>query len=259
MGQASPMRFALRHFTEVFDVKNKQGAPLVLIGGQAVNYWAELYSSEETGLAKWQPFTSEDIDFQGRREDVRAIASQLGSTPIYPRAVEMTALVGMVPFKRGDFKSQIEIVSSVPGVPAKLLQEAALEANWEKHRIRVIDPISLLYAKAHLALKVPQKGRRDTDHLAIMVICVRAFLRETSHKVEDGSLPARNWLAAVERVLALSESTTGARTTRRFKTDWNEVLPLKEIERSAVRQVVTFRKNRLPRWRTKISSFVRGI
>ncbi len=253
------MRFSLRHFTEVFNVRNKLGAPLVLIGGQAVNYWAELYSVEEPGLAKWQPFTSEDIDFQGSREDVRAVASLLGSVAIFPRPVEMTALVGMVPFKRGDIKSQIEVVSSVPGVPAKLLQETALEATWENHLIRVIDPISLLCAKAHLALKVPQEGRRDADHLAIMVLCVRAFLRGALHKVEGGSLPARNWLAAVERVLTASESTTGAKTARRFAAEWIEVLPLKEIERTTATQIVTFRNRRLPRWRARIDSFVRGV
>ncbi len=259
MGQVRPMRFSLRHFTEVFNVRNKQGEPLVLIGGQAVNYWAELYSTEEPGLEKWQPFTSEDIDFQGNREDVRTIASQLGSAPVFPRPVEMTALVGMIPFQRGDLKSQIEVVASVPGVPAKLLQATALEATWEKHQIRVIDPISLLYAKAHLALKVQQKGRRDADHLAIMVLCVRAFLKETSRKIEDGSLPARNWLAAVERVLRLSESSTGAKTARRFGTDWTEVLPLNEIEHCAVSQIVPFRDKRLPRWKAKISSFQRGV
>ncbi|MGA2177537.1 MAG: hypothetical protein ABSH38_21390 [Verrucomicrobiota bacterium] len=253
------MRFSLRHFVEVFNVRNKQGVPPLLIGGQAVNYWAELYSSEEPGLAKWQPFTSEDIDFQGSREDVRLIALQLGLAPVFPRPVEMTALAGMIPFKRGDLESQIEVVSSVPGVPAKLLQETALEATWEDYQIRVIDPISLLWAKAHLALKVPQKGRRDADHLAIMVLCVRAFLRGALSKVADDSVPARNWLAAVERVLVLSESTTGAKTAHRFGTDWTEVLPLKEIQGIAAPKIVTFRDRRLQRWKAKIGSHVRGV
>jgi hypothetical protein len=259
MGHAHSMRFSLRHFTEVFNARNKHGAPPLLIGGQAVNYWAELYSVEEQGLAKWQPFTSEDIDFQGSREDVRLIALQLGLTPVFPHRVEMTAMAGMIPFKRGDLNSQIEVVSSVPGVPAKLLQETALEASWENYQIRVIEPISLLCAKAHLALKVPQKGRRDADHLAIMVLCVRAFLRGALSKVDDDALPAHDWLAAAERVLTLSESTIGAKTARRFGTDWTEVLPLKEIQRSAVLQIVSFRERRLPRWKAKIGSYVRGV
>jgi hypothetical protein len=253
------MRFPLRHFTEVFNVRNEQGAPPLLIGGQAVNYWAELYSAVEPGLAKWQPVTSEDIDFQGSREDVRLMALQLGLTPVFPHPVEMTALSGMIPFKRGDLKSQIEVVSSVPGVPAKLLKETALEATWENYQIRVIEPISLLCAEAHLALKVPQKGRRDVDHLAIMVLCVRAFLREALSKVEDGSLPARGWLAAVERVLTLSESTTGAKAARRFGTDWAKVLPLKEIQTVATLQIFPLKDKRLPRWKAKIGSYVRGV
>jgi hypothetical protein len=259
MGQAEAMRFSLRHFTEVLNVRNEQGAPPLLIGGQAVNYWAELYSAEESGLAKWQPFTSEDIDFQGSREDVRLIALQLGLMPLFPRPVEMTALAGVIPFKRGDLSSQIEVVSSVPGVPAKLLQDTALEATWENYKIRVSDPISLLCAKAHLALKVDQKWRRDADHLAIMVLCVRAFLRGALSKVEDDSLPAHNWLAAAERVLRLSESTTGSKTARRFGTDWTEVLPSKEIQGCAAPQIASFQGRRLPRWKAKMASYVRGV
>ena len=193
------MRFALRHFSKVFTVRNKQGEPLILIGGQAVNYWAELYSEAEPGLAKWRPFTSEDIDFQGSREDVGLIASQLGLVAVYPLPVEMTVLAGIIPFRIGDSKSQIEVIRFVPGVPTRLLRETALEAVWAQHQIRVIDPISLLHAKARLALKISQKDRRDADHLAIMVLCVRAFLRDALVKVQDGSLPSRNWLAAAEK------------------------------------------------------------
>jgi len=121
------MKFSLRQFTEVFKIKNAQGLSPVLIGGQAVNYWAELYLDEEAGLAKWRPFTSEDIDFQGERKDVQLIALQLGRRPAYPHPVEMTALAGIIPFQLDGIKSQIEVVRSVPGVPAKLLQETALE------------------------------------------------------------------------------------------------------------------------------------
>src|SRR5579863_8473275 len=98
MGQIRKMRFSLRQFTDIFKVKNAQGLAPVLIGGQAVNYWAELYLREEGGLAKWMPFTSDDIDFLGDRKDAQVVASQLGRTPIFPRPIEMVALAGMIPF-----------------------------------------------------------------------------------------------------------------------------------------------------------------
>jgi hypothetical protein len=248
------MSFSFRHFTEVLRVKNANGQPPVLIGGQAVNYWAELYSIEEPDLLKWRPFTSEDIDFQGNREDVRAIGVQLGRAPLYPRPVEMTALAGMIPLQLGNLKSQIEIIRSVPGVPTKLLQESALESAWEQYLIRVIDPISLLCAKTHLALKVQQSDRRDVEHVAIMLICVRAFLRGALLKVEGGVMPVRGWLAAAERVLTLSESATGGKTERRFQLDWANALPLQEIQRAAAGRLVAFREKRLRRWQTNMES-----
>jgi hypothetical protein len=89
-------RFSLQQFSEVFQVRNSSGLPYVLIGGQAVNYWAERYLAVEPELRRMLPFTSEDIDFKGNRDDVRHIAEQLKLTPVYPHPVEMTALAGAI-------------------------------------------------------------------------------------------------------------------------------------------------------------------
>jgi hypothetical protein len=72
------VRFSLQQFTAVFELRNAVGKPYVIIGGQAVNYWAETYLEKEPGLAQWLPFTSKDIDFQGDRRDVLRIAKDLG-------------------------------------------------------------------------------------------------------------------------------------------------------------------------------------
>lgn len=51
----------------------------MLAGGQAVNYWVERYFQIEVELKDLQPFTSEDIDFKGGKEDVkRAIPLKVG-------------------------------------------------------------------------------------------------------------------------------------------------------------------------------------
>ena len=85
MGLTVRARFSLSQFSEVFQVRNPDGVPYVLIGGQAVNYWAERYLAVEPALRKRLPFTSEDIDFQGSRDDVRYIAEQLKLAPVYPQ------------------------------------------------------------------------------------------------------------------------------------------------------------------------------
>jgi hypothetical protein len=108
--------FSLHQFSDVFRIRDAAGQPYVLIGGQAVNYWAERYSPAEPELESLQPFTSQDIDFKGNRDDVQRIAEQLESSPNYPSKVAMTALAGIVPIQIGDQKSVSEVVRQIPGV-----------------------------------------------------------------------------------------------------------------------------------------------
>jgi hypothetical protein len=63
--------FSLRQFSEIFKIRDSNGQPYILIGGQAVNYWAEHYLSAEPQPAELPPFTSEDIDFKGGHADVQ--------------------------------------------------------------------------------------------------------------------------------------------------------------------------------------------
>jgi len=138
--------FLLHQFLEVLKVHDTAGQPYVLVGGQAVNYWAERYLSREPALSSLRPFTSEDIDFKGNRNDVERIAEQLASKPGYPAKVAITALAGFVPFQIGDLKSTVEVVRQIPGV-SDAANTPAIQAEWEGKTIRVLDPISLLACK----------------------------------------------------------------------------------------------------------------
>lgn len=102
-------QFSLQQFSALFHTRNLNGLPYLLIGGQAVNYWADRYLADEPDLRQCAPFTSEDIDFHGNRDDVRRIAEQLSLTPVFPRRVEMTALAGAIPFRIGNLSSNIEV------------------------------------------------------------------------------------------------------------------------------------------------------
>ena len=123
------MRFSLEQFTAVFDLRNAEGEPYLIIGGQAVNYWAETYLLQEPGLAQWLPFSSKDIDFQGNRDDVIRIARSLGVRAQLPHSREMTALAGIIPLTIGDIRTNIEVLRLFPGMPKAKVQRWALTAN----------------------------------------------------------------------------------------------------------------------------------
>lgn len=242
------MRFSLQQFSDVFRIRDTANRPYVLIGGQAVNYWAERYLTTEPELKKLIPFTSEDIDFKGNRADVEHIADQLQQTPVFPPKVSMTALAGAVPITIGNLKSNIEVVRVVPGVSTTNIEALAIKAKWAGRQIRVLDPISLLACKLELALTVSQEKRRDVEHLKILIPCVRGFLRELLNEVEHGGLPAKGWLGAVTKIFELSKSTRGRKAETKLKLDWSAILPLPAIMASSQVKIIRFREIQLPRW-----------
>jgi hypothetical protein len=242
------VRFSLDQFAEVFRVRDAHGRPYILVGGQAVNYWAERYLPSEPALRPLLPFTSEDIDFRGTREDVQRVAEQLNQTPVYPPKVAITALAGTVPFRIGDLESNIEIVRQIPGVPATAVESLAIAAEWSGRQLRVLDPVSLLACKLDLAFTIPQTKRRDMEHLRIMVPCVRGFLREFLAGVEDGSLPAKGWLGAVNRVIKLAQSTRGRKATARFGIHWQDCLAQPGLGKCKHPKIVRFREQQLSLW-----------
>ena len=225
------------------------GQPYVLIGGQAVNYWAERYLPTEPQLKRLQPFTSEDIDFKGGREDVQRIARQLELTPAFPHKVEMTVLAGVIPYQIGGLKSNIEVVRRIPGVSGSL-DAVTIQAEWNGKTIRVLDPISLLACKLELVARLRQEKRRDATHLQILLPCVRAFLSESLQQVELGQAPARHWLGAANRVLKLTTNHRARKIARLHQINWSEILPLEAIAQSRDEKIRRFQERQLnPRYK----------
>jgi hypothetical protein len=239
--------FTLQQFSEIFQVRNFDGIPYVLIGGQAVNYWAESYLAKEPELRKHAPFTSGDIDFRGDRDDVRHIASQLKLPAVFPGKVSMTALAGAIPFQIGRQSSNIEVVRLIPGVSVATVDAMAVGAELGGRQIRVLDPISLLLCKVNLALTVSQTDRQDVEHLKILVYCVRGFLRDALQTVEDGNAPAKGFLGAVNKLSRLAKSTRGRKAAKKFELRWLEILPLTEIAQAKNEKIISFHKNQLVR------------
>ncbi|MEY2880478.1 MAG: hypothetical protein RLZZ15_2858, partial [Verrucomicrobiota bacterium] len=64
-GGLSPAEFA--------EILSTGDLPLI-VGGQAINIWAESYAGRVAGLEGFLPFTSRDADIHGSRAQAEAIA-----------------------------------------------------------------------------------------------------------------------------------------------------------------------------------------
>jgi hypothetical protein len=236
--------FSLDQFSEILKVRDAAGKPYLLIGGQAVNYWAERYLASESELVALRPFTSADIDFKGNVGDVRRIAEQLALKPGYPPKVAMTALAGVIPLQIAGQPSNIEIVRQVPGV-SSTVDKLAIEAKWEDNNIRVLDPVSLLASKLELVATVPQAKRNDVPHLKILVPCVRAFLDELLRRVEHKEIPARSWLLTANQALKLTTDHRAQKIGNKYQIYWSGILPLASIGKSLNERIKRFREQQL--------------
>lgn len=87
----------------------------------------------------------------------------------------------------------------------------------------------------------------------MLVICIRAFLREGLHGVESSEISERGWLGAVQRILKLAESSMGKKATKTLGVDWHQALPLLEIAASRNRAAMQLREKRLPQWSARLA------
>lgn len=56
-----------------------------LVGGQALNFWADRYSGAAPELDSYGPYTSKDVDFFGTVDAARKLATSLGGGVRVPR------------------------------------------------------------------------------------------------------------------------------------------------------------------------------
>ena len=103
---------------------------LVLVGGQAVNFWAEYYGPQVGELARDAPFTSKDIDFCGDQRAVRVCAERLGGTARVATFDDATPNSGTVVFVDGAGVTRtLDVLSAPYGLDTAEVHATALPVD----------------------------------------------------------------------------------------------------------------------------------
>lgn len=155
----------------------------VLIGGQAVAWWAERYAIKAVIHGREQDVTSRDIDFWGSHADLVRTAARLKKTAALPNRHEMTLLVGAFAIEAGGCHSTVEMLHAVPGLdsanPSAVAVPAEVADGPKKRKLLVLSPVSLVLAKLHALRHFPQDDRQDLLHLRISLQTSKCFITET--------------------------------------------------------------------------------
>jgi hypothetical protein len=137
---------------EILEIVQEQDA--ILIGGQAVNLWAEWYSATDAALEVWRPYTSKDVDFYQNHGAATRLANILNGTMHVPKSMDdATPNAATVVGSLGDKHVEIDFLKRVLGVEDEAIVENYVtilgtdQTTGQPVRILVLSPLDCLRSR----------------------------------------------------------------------------------------------------------------
>lgn len=221
--QPSPPLLTYEQTSQVLVKLADIGEPIVLVGGQAVNFWANLYENKVPALASGRPYASKDIDFYGSRLAVQQCAKRLGGRARVATFDDMgTPNTGVVLFVDEDKHArQIDFLGGVAGLKKiQTVSADVLDGNGKPiASFEVMDPVMCLLSRAHNVIYLP--GYQTThakNQLRAAIHCAKQFAREFLD-----SRP-RTTLRINERIFRLAMYRAGPLVSARYGIDVMEAV-----------------------------------
>lgn len=152
-----------------------------VVGGQALNLWAELYYEHCPELADFAPFTSKDLDYFGHQDAASKLAAALGGEVIFPDPDDASPNSALVRATIGDREIQIDFIRHVMGVRPKRLEELATELvvpldNGGELAIPLMHPLHCLQSRIANVLKLGRLDQTAMRQLGAAPYVLEAYL-----------------------------------------------------------------------------------
>lgn len=158
------------------------GRELVLVGGQAVNFWAEAYAARSRELEAEAPFASKDIDFCGSVQQAEECAQRLhGSCRVFgPEHLSRRhAVVDYL--DAGNRACSVDFLRSPFGVDADEVRALSIVVQVNPSSPdpifhRVMHPVHVLESRASNVSELPDyRTEKGLKQLRAAVVCAREF------------------------------------------------------------------------------------
>lgn len=239
-----PEREAVLSPEEVRKIVGVCSPEAVLVGGQALGFWADHYGvSRPLPLI---PVVTADVDFIGGSALARKLAEALGWKCWTPSIDDVTVQSGKVTLRMPDDSiKQVDFLFAVAGLTTADVIRRAIEMQVpEIGTLRVMHPIDVLDSRIQNLLLIPGKrNEMGTAQAQLAVLVVRAFIQDEIHARGE-----RRALKLLERVVSLAESPGAIRIFIAYGID-----PLAAIPNEAFRTTSSLHTKRWPQITSHIS------
>jgi hypothetical protein len=139
-------------YLDLLRVFDERDVEALIVGGQAVNFWAEVFEAEEPELQKYRPFTSADLDLH--RPDLsarRLLRARAGNVEAerdpFGKAFTIVSRTFLIQSKEGRVLA-VDDLKTVPGLRLDEVKKGTLLVEFSGVRLRLLNPIACLKANA---------------------------------------------------------------------------------------------------------------
>jgi hypothetical protein len=224
-------------------ISRQRGEPVVLVGGHAVNVWANAFqSSIGEKLKPHGALTSGDMDIYGTRGALLSLHKDLGGQLRLsgPREIiDGTIIIGEEPDTR-----DIDVLRAVNGLP-RIEAKDTVTLKVCGYDIPVLFPHLLLQGKLENALHLDQKGRQDVKHVKILALVLPEFLKISLKSA--GPAGEKDVLKLVQDTLRVLTSENAGAFAKLHKHNFAEAIPPSLFATSSFPLIANFGKQQLPR------------
>lgn len=177
---------------------------IVLIGGQAVAFWAAFFE-REIPVGEEELFTSKDIDFEGAARAARKAGELLDGEVRIATIDDHTPNTGVVFFKDSDGEARtVDFIAAPYGLDSRDVRDSAVlltvpNPDGSDTPVWLMHPERCMESRVYNVVGLKQSDPIAMDQLRRSVVCAKQFSRH----LLDGEAVARD--ERVRAVLRLNE------------------------------------------------------
>lgn len=224
-----------------------------IVGGQALNIWAERYS-HVAELSQYGPYTSKDIDYFGFRQAAEKLATAIGGTLRIPQPGDATPQSAIVEAVIDGRKIEIDFLTHVLGVKSPALEKSAVELVLQVRTdqgvgtlaVPIMHPLHCLQSRVANVIRLGRRHDVALRQLEASPIVLREYISETLDEGEH-----REATATLERLFEyLRSDIDGKQAHKVMRRDPASILDhFAEDPRIDIR----YRENTLANMRTQLA------
>jgi hypothetical protein len=222
----------------------------VIIGGQAVNLWAEHYQKESGPWKELRPYTSFYLDVLGSRTDVLKCSQALNAEPYFPTPSENTVNSGKIVTQVQGSDFDIDFLHSPNGLSAAEVMELARPIRFEHIPLKILHPLHCVESKTVNLITLPQDAgeRQDLKHLQLSIAIFRQYLIDLT--LQGGA--EQVLLRWARRVRANSNHELGIQTAIKHGINFQDAIPA-DLWQARPGPLAEFVKNEWLEWKNEIN------